>query len=89
MSIEPYQISVLIAIILALIELVSFTFIFIGFASGMMVTAIFEYLLGNFSWNRDLLIFSITSLLFIYFYRKYFIKNKQEEKIVDDDVNNY
>jgi membrane protein implicated in regulation of membrane protease activity len=89
MSIEPYQISVLIAIILALIELVSFTFIFIGFASGMIVTAIFEYLLGNFSWNRDLLIFSITSLLFIYFYRKYFIKNKQEEKIVDDDVNNY
>jgi membrane protein implicated in regulation of membrane protease activity len=89
MSIEPYQISVLIAIILALVELVSFTFIFIGFASGMMVTAIFEYLLGNFSWNRDLLIFSITSLLFIYFYRKYFIKNKQEEKIVDVDVNNY
>ena len=89
MSIEPYQISVLIAIILALIELVSFTFIFIGFASGMMVTAIFEYLLGNFSWNRDLLIFSITSLLFIFFYRKYFIKNKPEEKIVDDDVNNY
>ena len=89
MSVEPYQISVLIAIILAIIELYSFSFIFIGFASGMMVTAIFEYLLGNFSWNRDLLVFSITSLLFIYFYRKYFLKNKPEEKLVDDDVNTY
>jgi membrane protein implicated in regulation of membrane protease activity len=89
MNIEPYQLSVLIAIIFALIELFSFSFIFIGFASGMIVTAFLEFLLGNFSWNRDLLTFSITSLLFIFFYRKYFIKNKSEEKIVDKDVNNY
>ena len=89
MSIEPYQISVLIAIIFALIELFSFSFIFIGFASGMVVTAMFEYFLGNFSWNRDLLIFSITSLLFIYFYRKYFVKNKPEEEKADKDINCY
>lgn len=89
MSVEPYQISVLIAIILALIELYSFSFIFIGFASGMIVTAIVEYFHGNFSWNRDLLIFSITSLLFIYFYRKYIVKNKPEQEIADKDINCY
>ena len=89
MSIEPYQLSVITAIILALIELVSFSFIFIGFASAMMVTAIVEYFLGNFSWNRDLLIFSITSILFIYFYRRYFMKIKPEETMVDKDVNKY
>jgi membrane protein implicated in regulation of membrane protease activity len=89
MSIEPYQISVLIGIILAIIELFSFSFIFIGFASAMMVTALIEYILGNFSWNRDLLTFSITSILFIYIYRKYLMKNKPDESRVDEDVNKY
>jgi membrane protein implicated in regulation of membrane protease activity len=53
------------------------------------LTAIIEYIFGNFSWNRDLLTFSITSILFICIYRKYLMKNKPDESRVDEDVNKY
>ncbi len=89
MNIEPYQISIFLAIVCALVELIYFSFIFIGFASGMIVIALLEYITGNFNWNRDIFVFSISSGLFIYSYRKFLIKNKPEETIMEKDINNY
>jgi membrane protein implicated in regulation of membrane protease activity len=87
---EPYQVTLVIAIAFACIEVVTSTFIFIGFTLASMVVALLQYFFNDYAWGRDIVVFSIFSVLFILSFRKIF-KTKQDSKsaLDDEDVNRY
>lgn len=87
---DPYQLTLIIAIFFACIEIVTFTFIFIGFTSALMVVALIQYYFNGFEWDRDIVVFSFFSLVFVLGFRKIF-KTKEDSKsaLNDDDVNRY
>ena len=87
---EPYQITVLVAIGLALFELMIPTaFIFIGFSSATLLVALVQYLNNDFVFNRDLLTFTFGSCLIIYVIRKSVKRKTDQIKLKTDDVNQY
>ena len=87
---EPYQISLVIAFALAAAEVMTLNFIFLSFALSFGAIAIFQYITGAFSINRDIGIFAVFSLFFTFFFRSIFHSKKDQEKInPDDDVNMY
>jgi membrane protein implicated in regulation of membrane protease activity len=87
---EPYQISLVIAIVLALTEVLTLTFIFLGFSAAFLVVALFQYLSGAYELNRDIVIFSAFSILFILIFRRMFRRKSDQNRMgTEDDVNSY
>ena len=86
---EPYQIALLLGITLAIVELLTLTFLFLGMAVAAWVVAALEYLSGNFSFNRDLLVFALASALFFVVFRKLFKKQTDTETLQSQDINHY
>lgn len=88
---EPYQLSLVLAFALAVVELLTFTFIFLSFALSLIVISILQYLTGEFSVNRDILVFAIFSIFFTIVFRKFFKGGKDQKSLSDkdDDVNLY
>lgn len=86
---EPYQISLIASFILAIIELASFSFIFLSMALGMLSVAICQYVTGINSVNRDLMVFALASIgsaLVIYFFNRAKKLSRYDEH---EDVNRY
>lgn len=86
---EIYQITIIIAIVLAILELLTFTFIFLGMAIGLVAVAMIQYATGILSWNRDILIFCISAVAVSILFRKLYKKNTDSIKLKEDDVNQY
>lgn len=86
---EMYQISIIGGIVLLIIEMFTFTFIFLGMSIASFVVAFIQYLFDGFSINRDLLTFGVVSLIAIFLIRKFFKKKSDQNKILEDDVNQY
>jgi len=87
---EPYQISLVIAFGLGIVEVMTLTFIFLSFALSFVAIALFQYLTGEFSINRDIGIFAAFSIFFTVFFRGLFRGKKDQKGIrTDDDVNLY
>ena len=86
---EPYQISLIASFILAIIELASFSFIFLSMALGMLTVAFCQYVTGIDSINRDLMVFTIASigsaLVINYFNQEKKLSRYDEH----EDVNRY
>ena len=86
---EIYQIAFSIAIALVILEMLTGTFILLGFGIGALFVGAAQYLFSGLSVNRDLLIFSIFSLISIYALRKIF-KTKSDQIIsTEEDINRY
>ena len=85
---QAYQISLIVAFVLGMVELATGAFIFLGMAIGAACVALTQWLLGDFSINRDLLIFAIVSTLAFVLLRAYFAKAKDQKKSTED-VNQY
>jgi len=86
---EIYQISFSIAIALVILEMLTGTFILLGFGIGTLFVGTAQYLFSGLSVNRDLLIFSFFSLISIYALRKIF-KSKSDQIIsTEEDINRY
>ena len=75
---DAHQFSWLLAFVLALLELVTGDFIFLGIAVGMVAVATTQWLGGGLSLNRDFLVLAIFSVVAIYGFRKIFKKFKDE-----------
>jgi membrane protein implicated in regulation of membrane protease activity len=87
---EPFQISLVIAFTFAVVEVMTLTFIFLSFALAFLVIALFQFLTGEFSINRDIGIFAAFSIFFTVFFRGLFRRRKDQVGIrQDDDVNSY
>jgi len=88
---EPYKISLVLAFALAVVELLTITFIFLSFALSLIVISILQYLTGEFSVNRDIFIFAVFSIFFTIVFRKFFKGDKDQKSLSDkdDDVNLY
>jgi len=90
MNMEPYQLTLLIAFVFGIIEVLTLTFIFLSFALSFIAIAIFQYMTGEFSINREMGIFTTFSIFFTIFFRGLFRgKKDQKEMKIDDDVNLY
>lgn len=87
---EHYQISLLLAAILAIAEITFYTFIFLSFSLSLVLIALVQYLSNDFSLNREIILFSLFSIVFVTLFRKFFYGKRDHKKIDgDDDVNMY
>jgi membrane protein implicated in regulation of membrane protease activity len=87
---EPYQVTIIVAIGIALFELmIPSAFIFLGFSLASLLVALVQYLNHDFVFNRDLLTFTIGSCLIIFVIRKSVKRKTDQIKLKTDDVNQY
>ena len=86
---HSYQFSAIAAIALGIVELVTATFIFLSLSAGMIAVALIEFLADDFSFNRDLLIFVLTSLVFVILLRRIFGRKNDQNKLAGEDINQY
>ena len=89
MSMEFYQISIIIGISFLIIEMFTLTFIFLGMGIASFAVALVQYLFDGISFNRDLMIFAIVSAIVIIASRKIFKKKSDQSISSEDDVNQY
>jgi membrane protein implicated in regulation of membrane protease activity len=86
---EFYQLSFIAAIVFVILEMLTGTFIFLGFGIGSLFVGICQYMFNGLSINRDLLFFTFASLISIFLLRKIF-KSKSDQKLLDEeDINQY
>lgn len=85
---EAFQITLIIALVLAAAELLTGSFIMLGLALGGCAVAITQWLGGGMSINRDLLVFAVASLLAFVACRRIFRKT-QDQQDAANDVNRY
>ena len=90
MNFEIWQFTLLFAILMAIAELFTVSFFFLGLASGCLATALAQWLAGNGNFNRDLIVFSFFSGASFYLLRYFFKRPHDISKIKKrDDVNRY
>ena len=86
---EFYQLSITVAIVLVILEMLTGTFILLGFGFGALFVGFFQFMFNGLSVNRDLLVFAIVSLISIYLLRRFFKSNSDQKKLIEEDINQY
>jgi hypothetical protein len=86
---EMFQISIIVGIVLLILEMFTTTYIFLGMSIGSFIVAGVQFLFDGLSFNRDLMIFAVVSSVAILLIRKIFMKHSDQNKMIEDDVNQY
>jgi len=89
MSMEIYQVSIIVGISLIIIEMFTLTYIFLGMGIASFAVALIQYFFGGLSLNRDLMIFAVVSGIVILASRKFFKRRSDQSISAEDDVNQY
>jgi len=89
MSMEFYQISIIVGICFIIIEMFTLTYIFLGMGIASFAVALVQYLFDGMSINRDLMIFAIVSAIVILASRKIFSRKLDQSVSTENDVNQY
>ena len=89
MSMEFYQISIIVGICFIIIEMFTLTYIFLGMGIATFSVALVQYLFDGLNFNRDLMIFAIVSVIVILASRKIFKRKLDQSISGEDDVNQY
>jgi len=89
MSMEFYQISIIVGICFIIIEMFTLTYIFLGMGIASFAVALVQYLFDGLSVNRDVMIFSIVSAIVILASRKIFKRKLDQSISGEEDVNQY
>ena len=89
MNMEFYQITIIVGISFIIIEMFTLTYIFLGMGIASFAVALVQYLFDGLSFNRDMMIFSIVSVIVILASRKIFKKKMDQSISSEDDVNQY
>ena len=89
MSMEFYQISIIVGICFIIIEMFTLTYIFLGMGIASFAVALVQYLFDGMSFNRDLMIFAIVSAIVILASRKIFKRKSDQSVSTENDVNQY
>ena len=88
-AMDSWQISLLIAVLLAIAEILSMSFLLLGLAIGMVVVALLQFVGGGLAPARDVLTFAIASFVAVVACRKIFGKKTDQHKLDQDDINRY
>jgi membrane protein implicated in regulation of membrane protease activity len=86
---DAYQISLIISFVLAIAEIMTLSFILLGFSIGMLVVSGVQYLFDGYSLNRDLMLFAVVSVVSFLVFRKIFKKSSDVKSLEEDDINQY
>jgi membrane protein implicated in regulation of membrane protease activity len=86
---EFYQISIIVGISFILIEMFTLTYIFLGIGIASFAVALVQYLFDGMSFNRDLMIFAIVSVIVILTSRKIFKRKSEQSMSTENDVHQY
>jgi len=89
MSMEFYQVTIIVGISFIIVEMFTLTFIFLGMGIATFAVALVQYLFDGLSFNRDVIIFSIVSAIVILASRKIFKRNSDQSISSEVDVNQY
>ena len=89
MNMEFYQITIIVGISFIIIEMFTLTYIFLGMGIASFAVALVQYLFDGLSFNRDLMIFTIVSVIVILASRKIFKRKSDQSISSEDDVNQY
>ncbi len=86
---EFHQISIIVGISFIIIEMFTLTYIFLGMGIASFAVALVQYMFDGLSFNRDLMIFAIVSVIVILASRKIFKKKSDQSVSIENDVNQY
>ena len=85
--IDAYQITLIIAIIAIILEMLTGTLLLFSVAFSFVIVSIFQFVSNGLDINRDLIIFSISMGVSIIFLRKTYKKKTDTSRLKDDDIN--
>ena len=85
---EPHQFTLILAFALALVEVMTGAFLFLGMAVGAVLVAGVQWATGEWVLNRDLLVFALTSVAAFATFRKMF-KKPADQTSETNDINQY
>ncbi len=86
---DAYQISLIISFILAIAEVMTLSFILLGFSLGMLAVSGVQYIFDGYSLNRDVMVFALVSVVSFLVIRKLFKKKSDLKMLAEDDINQY
>lgn len=87
-EVELYQWTLFLALIFVVIEMLTGTFLFLGFAFGTLPLVFIHYSTEEIEWGSDLAVFSVVSAISFVLLRKFF-RNRRDIKNMGQDVNEY
>ena len=87
--IEIYQISIILALASIVIEMLTGTLILSAMAFSFLIVALFQYVSNGFELDRDLIIFSVSMFMSIFFLRITYKKKSDVKRLDSDDINMY
>ncbi|MEY4863120.1 MAG: hypothetical protein RLZ51_1215 [Pseudomonadota bacterium] len=85
---QAWQISLILAAVLAIAEVLTLSFILLGFAIGMALVALLQFFGDGYSAVRDISVFAIGSLVATLAFRTVF-KRRSDQSTATEDVNRY
>ena len=89
MSMEFYQVTIIVGISFIIFEMFTLTYIFLSMGIASFAVALVQYLFDGLSVNRDVMIFSIVSAIVILASRKIFKRKSDQSISSEEDVNQY
>ena len=84
-----YQLTLVFALLLVVIELLTGSFIFLGFSIGMAFVSLMQLITGALNWNRDAIIFVLGTSFSVFCFRKYFKSKSDTKNTSEKDINIY
>lgn len=87
-EVELYQWTLFLALIFVVIEMLTGTFLFLGFAFGTLPLVFIHYSTEEIEWGSDLAVFSVVSAISFFLLRRVF-KNRRDTSPIREDVNDY
>jgi membrane protein implicated in regulation of membrane protease activity len=87
-QIDLYQWTLFLALMFVVVEMLTGTFLFLGFGMGTLPLVFIHYSTEQVDWGRDLAVFAVVSTISFFLLRKRF-RNRNDTKKLDTDVNIY
>lgn len=87
-TLHPFELALLAAVVLLILEVFTGTFVFLSFCLGSLSVAGAEFMTGTFALGRDSLLFGTISALAIIALRKLFGRSG-DAKRPNGDINDY
>jgi membrane protein implicated in regulation of membrane protease activity len=88
MDLDLYQWTLAIAIIFFALEIVSGSFLLLGFGIGLLPVAFLHFLTGSIQWGRDIMVFALVATVAFILLRKIFLKRGDSSEALSD-INKY
>jgi membrane protein implicated in regulation of membrane protease activity len=88
MNLQPYEVALILGVVILALEMTTGVFICLSIAIGLFSVALTEFLLQDFQLVRDVLIFVFTAMAAFIGLRLVF-RSKGDVKTAHKDVNDY